>query len=167
MRNSAPGEPTMDSYRTTVLTLIMAVAIGVGGAFFLTSSNNVGGQYGRYERVQSFRGAPAIPQMDCSQFRGTLAERDCEALNRQYYRLPVRERNIYNGATQILLRRKMQGGGAPAPSPQGAYALAHQMGVYQQDAPLVYQAMQDNYQRELLLNQREQMLSELQNPSGR
>jgi hypothetical protein len=155
----------MDSYRTTVLTLIMAVAIGVGGAFFLTSNSNVGPQYGRYGQIQPFQGAPAVPQMDCSQFRGTLAERDCEALN-LHYRLPVRERQIYNGASQILQRQKMPGVGAPAPSPQAAYALAQQMGVYQQDAPLVYQAMQDNYRRELLANQREQMLSELHSPSG-
>jgi hypothetical protein len=156
----------MDSYRMTVLTLIMAVAIGVGGAFFLTSNSNVGPRYGQYGQMQSFQGAPAAPQMDCSQFRGTLAERDCEALN-QHYKLPARERNIYNGTTQFLLRQKTQGGGAPSPSPQAAYALAQQMGVHQHDAPLVYQAMQDNYRRELLANQREQMLSELQNSSGR
>jgi hypothetical protein len=156
----------MDSYRTTVMTLIMAVAIGVGGAFFLTSNSNVGPQYGRYGQMQQFQGAPAVPQMDCTQFRGTLAERDCESLN-QHYRLPNRERQIYNGATQMMLRQRAQGGSAPTPTPQAAFALAQQMGVFQQDAPLVYQAMQDDYRREMLLNQREQMLSELQNPTNR
>lgn len=156
----------MDSYKTTVLTLIMAVGLGVGSAFFLTTnSNNVGPKYNQYGQMQTFQ-APAAPQMDCSQFQGTFAERDCVALN-QHYKLPARERQIYNGATHILLQQKMRGGNSPSPSPQGAYALAQQMGVPQQDAPLVYQAMQDNYRRELLVNQREQMLSELQTSSGR
>jgi hypothetical protein len=166
-------ETDMDSYKTMVLTLIMAVALGVGGAFMLTSNSNVGGQYGQrgqtqtfpgpqaFPGQQAFMGAPAAPPMDCSQFRGTLAENDCLTLN-QHYGLPPRESQIYNAATLVLTRQKAQTGAAVVPSPQAAYALAQQMGVYQKDAPLVFQAMQDAYKRGILQEQRAQMLSELQ-----
>jgi hypothetical protein len=156
----------MDSYNTTIMTLTMAMGIGVGGAFILTSySGDPVPQY----RVMSERqqGAPvqARPPLDCAQFRGTLAQGECEALN-QHNALPVRERRIYDGATRILVYQQNQTGSVPSPSPEVAYALAQQMGVYQ-DAPLVYQAMQDNYKREMLFGQREQMISELQAPTSR
>lgn len=152
----------MDSYKTMVLTLMMAVALGVGGAFLLTSNSNPGVQYSQRGQMQAFQGAPAVASMDCSQFRGTLAESDCQALN-QHYGLPPRESQIYNAATMVLMRQKAQTGLMAPPSPQAAYALAQQMGVYQQDAPLVFQAMQDNYKRGVLLEQRAQIISELQN----
>lgn len=153
----------MDSYKSMVLTLTTTTAIAVGGAFVLTSANNPGepqpASHGQQQRHQATP-VSAPPLLDCARFRGALAEDECNALNR-HYGLPPRERGIYNGATRILQGRQEPGGAPPAPSPQVAYALARQMGLPQQDAPLVYQAMQDNYKRHILAKKPEQMVSDL------